>query len=152
MRVCICSMYQSNHYISVCLLFLFCLRVFIKRSYKNRSIRIVTLTDCMRYATSNFMKIPESCKYFFENILLINTEFLNFHFEFFFEELLNIRDPHEVINIPFCLFLDTLIWMKNNHLISMHFSLFAFQIKHSFFFLKCKFSLFFIAGSPGNRR
>ena len=60
MRVCICSMYQSNHYISVCLLFLFCLRVFIKRSYKNRSIRIVTLTYCMRYATSNFMKIPES--------------------------------------------------------------------------------------------
>ena len=49
------------------------------------------------------MKSP--CKYLFKNILLINTEFLNFHFEFF-QELLNIRDPYEVINIPFCLFLD----------------------------------------------
>ena len=103
MRVCICSMYQSNHYISVCLLFLFCLRVFIKRSYKNRSIRIVTLTYWLLYATSIYMKSP--CKYLFKNILLINTEFLNFHFEFF-QELLNIRDPYEGINIPFCLFLD----------------------------------------------
>ena len=149
MQVCICSIYQSSRSISVCLLFLFCLSVFIQRSYKNRSIRIATLTYWLLYATSIYMKSP--CKYLFKNILLINTEFLNFHFEFF-QELLNIRDPHEVINIPFCLFLDTLIWMKNNHLISMHFSLCAFQIKHSFFFLKCKFSLVFIAGSPGNRR
>ena len=37
MHVCICLMNQSNCAISVCLLFLFCLRVFISRSYKNRS-------------------------------------------------------------------------------------------------------------------
>ena len=36
-HVCICLMNQSNCSISVCLLFLFCLRVFISRSYKNRS-------------------------------------------------------------------------------------------------------------------
>ena len=36
-HVCICLMNQSNCAISVCLLFLFCLRVFISRSYKNRS-------------------------------------------------------------------------------------------------------------------
>ena len=61
------------------------------------------------------------CKYLFKNILLIDTEFLNFHFEFF-QDLLNIRDPYEVIIVPFHLFLDTLIWMKNKHLISIHFS------------------------------
>ena len=37
-RVCIRSINQSNHSISVRLLFLFCLRVFISRSYENRSI------------------------------------------------------------------------------------------------------------------
>ena len=150
MHVCICLIYHSNHSVSVCLLFLFCLSVFIQRSYKNRSIRIATLTYWLLYATSIYMKSP--CKYLFKNILLINTEFLNFHFEFF-QELLNIRDPYEVINIPFCLFWTPyIIWMKNEHLISMHFSLCGFQIKHSFFFLKGKFSLVFIAGSPGNRR
>ena len=81
MHVCICSIYQSSRSISVCLLFLFCLSVFIQRSYKNRSIRIATLTYWLLYATSIYMKSP--CKYLFKNILLINTEFLNFHFEFF---------------------------------------------------------------------
>ena len=37
-RVCIRSINQSNRSISVRLLFLFCLRVFISRSYENRSI------------------------------------------------------------------------------------------------------------------
>ena len=81
MHVCNCSIYQSSRSISVCLLFLFCLSVFIQRSYKNRSIRIATLTYWLLYATSIYMKSP--CKYLFKNILLINTEFLNFHFEFF---------------------------------------------------------------------
>ena len=36
--VCIRSINQSNHSISICLLFLFCLRVYISRSYKNCSI------------------------------------------------------------------------------------------------------------------
>ena len=36
-HVCICLMNQSNCSISVCLLFLFCLYVFISRSYKNCS-------------------------------------------------------------------------------------------------------------------
>ena len=36
-RVCIRSINQSNHSISVSLKFLFCSRVFISRSYKNRS-------------------------------------------------------------------------------------------------------------------
>ena len=36
-HVGICLMNQSNCAISVCLLFLFCLRIFISRSYKNRS-------------------------------------------------------------------------------------------------------------------
>ena len=36
-RVCIRSINQSNRFISVRLLFLFCLRVFISRSYENRS-------------------------------------------------------------------------------------------------------------------
>ena len=36
-RVCMCSIYQSNRSISVCLLFLYCSRVFISRSYENRS-------------------------------------------------------------------------------------------------------------------
>ena len=36
-RVCIRSTNQSNRCISVRLLFLFCLRVFISRSYENRS-------------------------------------------------------------------------------------------------------------------
>ena len=36
-RVCIRSINQSNRSISVRLLFLFCLRVFISRSYENRS-------------------------------------------------------------------------------------------------------------------
>ena len=38
-RVCIRSINQSNRSISVRLLFLFCLRVFISRSYENRSIQ-----------------------------------------------------------------------------------------------------------------
>ena len=33
-----CSINQSNRSISVCLLFLYCSRVFISRSYENRSI------------------------------------------------------------------------------------------------------------------
>ena len=37
--VCIRSINQSNRFISVLLLFLFCSRVFISRSYENRSIR-----------------------------------------------------------------------------------------------------------------
>ena len=37
MHVCICLMNQSNCSTSVCLLFLFCLCVFISRSYKNCS-------------------------------------------------------------------------------------------------------------------
>ena len=37
-RVCIRSINQSNRYISVRLLFLFCSRVFISRSYENHSI------------------------------------------------------------------------------------------------------------------
>ena len=37
-HVCIRSINQSNRSISVRLLFLFCLRVFISRSYENRSI------------------------------------------------------------------------------------------------------------------
>ena len=37
-RVCIRSINQSNRSISVSLLFLFCSRVFISRSYENRSI------------------------------------------------------------------------------------------------------------------
>ena len=37
-RVCIRSINQSNRSISVCLLFLFCSRVFSSRSYENRSI------------------------------------------------------------------------------------------------------------------
>ena len=37
-RVCIRSINQSNRSISVRLLFLFCSRVFISRSYENRSI------------------------------------------------------------------------------------------------------------------
>ena len=37
-RGCIRSINQSNHSISVCLLFLFCSGVFISRSYENRSI------------------------------------------------------------------------------------------------------------------
>ena len=37
-RVCIHSTKQSNHSISLCLLFLFSSRVFISRSYENRSI------------------------------------------------------------------------------------------------------------------
>ena len=37
-RVCVCSINQSNRSISVRLLFLFCSRVFISRSYENRSI------------------------------------------------------------------------------------------------------------------
>ena len=36
--VCIRSINQSNRFISVSLLFLFCSRVFISRSYENRSI------------------------------------------------------------------------------------------------------------------
>ena len=36
-HVCICLMNQSNCSISFCLLFLFCLRIFISRSYKNHS-------------------------------------------------------------------------------------------------------------------
>ena len=40
MRVCIRSINQSNRSISVRLLFLFCSRVFISRSYENRFIRI----------------------------------------------------------------------------------------------------------------
>ena len=36
--VCIRFIHQSNRSISVCLLFLFCSRVFISRSYENRSI------------------------------------------------------------------------------------------------------------------
>ena len=36
-RVCICSINQSNRFISVRLLFLFCSRVFISKSYENRS-------------------------------------------------------------------------------------------------------------------
>ena len=36
--VCICFIHQSNRPISVRLLFLFCSRVFISRSYENRSI------------------------------------------------------------------------------------------------------------------
>ena len=39
-RICIRSIDQSNHSISVRLLFLFCSRVFISRSYENRFIRI----------------------------------------------------------------------------------------------------------------
>ena len=39
-RVCICSINQSNRSISGRLLFLFCSRVFISRSYENRSIII----------------------------------------------------------------------------------------------------------------
>ena len=42
--VCIRSIHQSNRSISVRLLFLFCSRVFISRSYENRSI----LTPVMR--------------------------------------------------------------------------------------------------------
>ena len=38
-RVCIRSINQSNRSISVRFLFLFCLRVFISRSYENRSIQ-----------------------------------------------------------------------------------------------------------------
>ena len=41
-RVCIRSINQSNRSISVRLLFLFCPRVFISRSYENRSIRKTT--------------------------------------------------------------------------------------------------------------
>ena len=37
-RVCICSINQSSRSISVRLLFLFCSRVFISRSFDNRSI------------------------------------------------------------------------------------------------------------------
>ena len=40
MRVCIRSINQSNRSISVRLLFLFCSRVFISSSYKNRSIYV----------------------------------------------------------------------------------------------------------------
>ena len=42
-RVCICSINQSNRSISGRLLFLFCSRVFISRSYENRSIIISRL-------------------------------------------------------------------------------------------------------------
>ena len=38
-RVCICSINQSDRSISVRLLFLFCSRVFISRSYENRTNR-----------------------------------------------------------------------------------------------------------------
>ena len=40
-RVCIRSINQSNRSTSVRLLFLFCWRVFISRSYKNRSINLL---------------------------------------------------------------------------------------------------------------
>ena len=66
MHVCICSIYQSNRSISVCLLFLFCLSACIQRSYKNRPIRIATLTYWLLYATSIYMKSP--CNYLFKNI------------------------------------------------------------------------------------
>ena len=36
--VCICSINQSNQSISVCLVFMFCSRVFISRPYENRSM------------------------------------------------------------------------------------------------------------------
>ena len=42
-RVCIRSINQSNRCISVRLLFLFCLNVFISRSYENRSVDKVEL-------------------------------------------------------------------------------------------------------------
>ena len=41
--VCILSTKQSNRAISVCLLFLFCSRVFISRSYENRSQKTVNV-------------------------------------------------------------------------------------------------------------
>ena len=44
-RVCISSINQSNCSISVRLLFLFCSRVFISRSYENRSINTLVLVD-----------------------------------------------------------------------------------------------------------
>ena len=45
-RVCIRSINQSNRCISVCLLFLFCSRVFISRSYENRSNKSFTGQAC----------------------------------------------------------------------------------------------------------
>ena len=45
--VCIRSINQSNRSISVGLLFLFCLRVFISKTYENRSIALTLQTACI---------------------------------------------------------------------------------------------------------
>ena len=52
MRVCIRSIDQSNRSIFVRLLFLFCFRVFISRSYENRSIEISQTNSALTWGHS----------------------------------------------------------------------------------------------------
>ena len=51
-RVCIRSIDQSNRSIFVRLLFLFCFRVFISRSYENRSIEISQTNSALTWGHS----------------------------------------------------------------------------------------------------
>ena len=64
-RVCIRSINQSNRCISVCLLFLFCSRVFISRSYENRSILIGCLIFVLAVCCIYYLGVSGSrCKRF----------------------------------------------------------------------------------------
>ena len=57
-RVCIRSINQSNRFTSVRLLFLFCSRVFISRSYENRSINSSIQTSLTQHWT-NFRPVEK---------------------------------------------------------------------------------------------
>ena len=59
-RVCIRSINQSNRSISVRLLFLFCSRVLISRSYENRSIGLNS--DCLFVFQSQIVKTRPTLK------------------------------------------------------------------------------------------
>ena len=64
--VCIRSINQSNRSISVLLLFLFCSRVFISRSYENRSIKTVMIMIIMTVITIIINCTENRTIFFFE--------------------------------------------------------------------------------------
>ena len=57
-----CSINQSNRSISVCLLFLYCSRVFISRSYENRSI---SFADIFLLIRSSVDDDDDECEYIY---------------------------------------------------------------------------------------
>ena len=101
-RVCIRSINQSNRSISVCLLFVFCSRVFISRSYENRSIVAFRYSLLQSYSLS------------------FTVYSISFHSLLFFTVILFLSIPFTVYFIPIFCILFTVYFQLN--FIPFHFT------------------------------